>query len=176
MTPPVLVTAPSARVVSLPDMKLHLRIDHDDEDSMIDALEAAAVAYLDGWRGVMGRAIMPQTWSQEFDEWGTHKLLLPDASNVSAVGILDGVEAPADSITIKANLGGTFVEVKGGAVDTVRITYECALPVEQLPAVQMAVKMLAAHWYENREAATERALSAAPMAVQSIIGSLRVWM
>jgi len=176
MQPPVLVTAPSARVVALADLKLHLRVDHDDEDTLIEALEAAAVAHFDGWRGIMGRAIMPQTWAQDFDGWGTYKLFLPDASNVSAVGTLDGVDTEAETITVKPTLGGTFVEVSGGDVDTVRITYDCALPVEQLPAVQAAVKLLVGHWYENREAATEKALSAAPMAVQSIIGALRVWM
>jgi len=176
MQPPVLVTAPTARVVELSDMKAHLRVDYDDEDTLITALEAAAVAHFDGWRGIMGRAIMPQTWSQEFSGWGRHKLLLPDASSVSAVGILDGVESPITEtdIYVSTTMGGQFVTVSGGDADAVRITYEAALPAEQLPAVQMAVKLLVGHWYENREAATETALSAAPMAVQALIAPLRL--
>jgi len=176
MNPPVLVTAPTERVVSLLDLKLHLRVDHDDDDTLIDSLEAASVAHFDGWRGVLGRAIMPQTWSQEFDGWGCHKLLMPDASDVTAVGILDGVETAATDVLVSNRIGGVYVDVDGDDVDSVLITYQCGLPVEQLPAVQMAVKMLAAHWYENREAATEKALSYAPMAVQSIVAQLRVWM
>lgn len=56
------VTPPTASVVSLEDMKEHLRVSHDDEDFLIQSLTDAAVSWLDGWDGALGRCIMPQTW------------------------------------------------------------------------------------------------------------------
>lgn len=66
MAAPVLVTPPADPVVSLSDLKDHLRVDADDENDLIEALEQAAVAHLDGWHGILGRAIMAQVWSQSF--------------------------------------------------------------------------------------------------------------
>lgn len=174
MQPPVLVTPPSDVVVSVADLKMHLRIDASFEDGHIEALELAAVAHFDGWRGVLGRAIMPQSWSQDFDDWGNLKLLLPDVSGVTVIGIKDGVETAATTAVLCRDMAGFYVVADGDAADTVRVTYTAALPVEQLPAVQMAVKLLVGHWYQNREAVTEGTLSAAPMAVTALLAPLRV--
>lgn len=56
------LVAPTHPVVLLDDMKAHLRVLHDDEDLDIQALTDAATSWLDGWDGVLGRCIMPQTW------------------------------------------------------------------------------------------------------------------
>lgn len=174
MYPPVLVTAPTSVVVELDDLKGHLRVEHDDEDALIAALEAAAVAHFDGWRGVLGRAVMPQTWSQQLDSWGCHRLAFPDAEVTAVVGILDGVETAATEFSTEVMSGGVYVTAQGDTADRIKVTFTASLPAEQLPAVQMAVKLLVGHWYENREAATEKALSAAPMAVQALVAPLRV--
>lgn len=175
MRAPVLVAGPSEPLVSLDDLKAHLRVGFDDEDTLITALGAAAVAHFDGWHGILGRAIMPQTWSQEFDGWGVHKLAFPDVSTVTVVGVLDGSETPASSVEVTTNVDGVCVEADGGEVDTVRIEYVTGLPEAQRAAVKMAVKLLVGHWYENREAASEKALSAAPMAVNALVSPLKAW-
>lgn len=53
---------PNAPVVSLADMKDHLRVSTSDHDTYIETLTAAAVAMLDGRDGILNRAIRPQTW------------------------------------------------------------------------------------------------------------------
>lgn len=75
------VTPPSEDVVSLPDMKAHLRVDHDDEDAMIQSLTDAAVSWLDGWDGVLGRCIMRQTWQIDAADL-VAGFRLPDVSEV----------------------------------------------------------------------------------------------
>lgn len=173
MRPPSLVTAPVDRVVSLPELKDHLRVNFSDDDAFITSLEAAAVAHLDGWHGIMGRAIMPQTWAQEFDGWGCYDLFLLDADNIAVVGVTGGVETLATEVQVVKTLGGTRVIASGGSADIIRVTYDAALPLEQLPAVQAAVKLLVGHWYEHREAVSELALSETPMAVRSLLAPLR---
>jgi uncharacterized phiE125 gp8 family phage protein len=66
MLAPVRTAAPSAAPVSLDEAKLHLRIDHNDDDTLISSLIDAATAYLDGWSGILGRALVTQTWRQDF--------------------------------------------------------------------------------------------------------------
>jgi uncharacterized phiE125 gp8 family phage protein len=66
---PVLVTPPVAAPVSLAEAKAHLRVDFDDEDALISGLIDAATQHLDGWSGVLGRALMPQTWEMSLDRF-----------------------------------------------------------------------------------------------------------
>lgn len=75
------VAPPTAQVVALQDMKEHLRVMHDDEDLMIQSLTDAAVSWLDGWDGVLGRCIMPQTWRISPADL-VAGFRLPDASEV----------------------------------------------------------------------------------------------
>ena len=163
---PVLVTPPTAEIVSLADMREHLRVDHQDDDVLITGLMAGAVAHLDGWRGVLGRAIMPQTWAQEWTCSGPYRLALPDAADL--VVTVDGVAS--DFTTELTPLGLVVkVEATGGLT---RIEYDCALPAEQLPAVQVAIKLLVGHWYANRETVGQT-VAALPMAFDALIAPLR---
>lgn len=59
------VTAPTVPVIDLDEAKAHLRVLHDDDDLLIQGLIDAAVSWMDGWDGVLGRCIMPQTWRME---------------------------------------------------------------------------------------------------------------
>ena len=61
-----LISGPADPVVSLDEAKLHLRVDGDDENMLIQGFIDAAVAYLDGADGVLGRALAPQEWEVTF--------------------------------------------------------------------------------------------------------------
>ena len=71
-----LVEAPRDSAVPLADVKLHLRVDHDDEDPVIVGYLEAAIAYLDGLTGVLGIALAPQTWRAVYAE-GSDTTCLP---------------------------------------------------------------------------------------------------
>lgn len=64
---PVLVTPPAIKPVTLTEAKAHLDISYTEKDTQIGVLIAAATSYLDGWTGVLGRALCQQTWRQDFD-------------------------------------------------------------------------------------------------------------
>lgn len=59
----VLITAPTDAVITTDEAKAHLRVDHDNDDDLIDAMRDAVVGSIDpaggGW---LGRALRTQTW------------------------------------------------------------------------------------------------------------------
>ena len=163
----LLITPPVGPVVALPDLKAHCRVDHSDEDAVLVALEQAAVAYLDGWGGVLGRAIKPQTWRWEVDHWGDFLLPLLDVSAVT-VTYFDaaGVEHPATTVTLRQASGRTVVAIDGPDTDRIHIDMTASLNPRYLPTVQMIVKLIVATWHDDRAADI-------PPAAHSMIGSVR---
>lgn len=65
----VLVAAPTLKVVSLVDAKRHLVVDFTDDDTLIEAYIDAATDHLDGYTGILGRALMSQQWAVQAHEW-----------------------------------------------------------------------------------------------------------
>lgn len=173
---PYLVTGPAAMPVSLADMKAHLRVDHDDEDDEIAALQASAVAHLDGIGGVLGRCIMEQTWAQDFEQWGNFRIAMPDASNVTVTYLPTGEESHVSytAFLVKRDGQGFYVKPTGvmPSADEIKVQYTCEMSAERLPAAQALVKLLVGHWYENREAAGQK-VDATPLAVDALVGALR---
>lgn len=160
-----LITAPASPVVTLADLKAHLRVDHGDEDVLIASLEAAAVAYLDGYGGILGRAIKQQVWRWEVSAWGVHDLPLPDVSAVAVTyASSGGGEMPATSSVL---LGNGQVEIAGPEADRIFINMTCAMSARYLPTVEMAVKLIVSHWYDDRAA------GAIPVSADMLVSSIR---
>jgi len=162
---PTIVTAPASVPVDLAALKLHLRVTHAHEDALITALAAAAVGYLDGWRGILGRAIMPQTWAVTVTQACDVTLPMPDVTAVS-VDYGDG----AVVLTSVASAGGPVVTVTAAGT----VSFTCAMPRAQLDVAVVVIKMLVAHWYENREAVNIGQIGTdLPFGVDQLIGVLR---
>lgn len=167
---PYIVTPPASSPVTLEEMKSHLRVDFPDDDADIDAQQLAAVAMLDGWGGVLGRCIMPQTWAIDVTGPGPHLLPFPDASAVSA-------ESDGDTLasTVERSSLGPLATVANAEPDqpvTIQATY--GLPSERLPAAQALVKLIVGNWYENRSAVVVgHVVSDLPMAATALISALR---
>jgi uncharacterized phiE125 gp8 family phage protein len=184
---PVLVTAPVALPVTLAEVKDHLRVDHDDENDLITAYVDAAVAYLDGWGGILGRCIMEQEWSVTMTALpvnGSIPLPFPDVSTVVVEYVADGSTATLSSATyrLQEDAGSAWIEQVEGATwpatdtraDAVTITMTSALPAAALPRVAVAIKLLVGHWFENREAVAVGATVAdVPLAFAALIAPLR---
>ena len=63
---PVRTVAPVADLVSLAEAKAQCRVDDSDSDVLMTALIKAATDHLDGYSGVLGRALITQTWAVDF--------------------------------------------------------------------------------------------------------------
>lgn len=148
---PVLVNPPEGRLVDLAELKDHLNIYHHDDDLKIDALEQAAVAYLEGWTGVLGRCIREQTWKISVSECGTFFLPFPDVTEVEGA---DWDQANRFVIVAKAG----------------DVTFVCKMPDHVLPTIRIAVKL----WVEIHFGALDPAqLAAAERTLNAIIEPLR---
>lgn len=179
-TPPVQTVAPTTQPITRAEVKTHLRIDHADEDGKIDALILAAVSFLDGPEGKLGRCLMPQTWRHVFPDWGdTHlRLSLPDASSVVVTYIdPDGATQTLSSslYEVVEDSNATVIIPTDGAVwpsldyvaNPVIVTavhgYASADAVPA--AIKQAMLLMIGDWYEHRNQATAGSAGTMPLAV-----------
>ena len=88
----VLVTAPAVEPITLAEAKLHLRVDHDDEDDLITALIVAARRQAETFTR---RALVEQTWRLTLDAFPAAPIRLPmgRVSTISHVKYVDGAGA-----------------------------------------------------------------------------------
>ena len=108
-----LITPPEP-VVTWEDAKKYLRIDSDDEKTVVEGLIAGATNWIDGHTGWLGRAIGTQTWDLVYDEfpYGSIELPMPPLQSVTGVYYIDsaGIEQTMDpasySVDTSASLDG----------------------------------------------------------------------
>ncbi|TPW28605.1 phage gp6-like head-tail connector protein [Martelella alba] len=156
---PTLVTAPADQPVTLDEAKAHLGVDFADDDGLIDAFIQAATAYLDGYRGVLGRCIMFQTWQIAAPDAGTVILPFPD---------IIAARQDGTNLTVTETGLGPVVTIAAAG----NVTFDCQMPQSQLITVKAIVFMLVSHWYNNR-AAGQATQARLPMAAECLIASLR---
>lgn len=180
MSDPILVTPPDD-LLSLEEAKLHLRVDSDEEDDLIGSFIKAAVAWMDGWHGILGRCILNQTWSFTAPALVSMKLPFPDVQS-AIVSYLDAageeqVVDPADYRvrTIRGSGHLTFADgfaapaVLAGRDDAVTVSIECGWAEAPAP-LKVAALMLVAHWYRHREGGTDDI----PAPVKAVVAPFRV--
>lgn len=190
-----LATAPANPViVELNDLMEHCRVDSDEEAVLLAALEQTAVQYLDGNTGIIGRSLLTQTWELYLDEFpgagGEVDLPLPPVQSVTSITYVDGagVTQTLDSSKYDVNSYGTNAKVRPAwgcawpstktKLNAVKITYIAGYgAAEAVPEpIKLAIKMLVAHWFENRENVAPGAANLAeiPMSVTHLIAPYRV--
>lgn len=152
---PVRTVAPLEAVVPLEELKEYLAVDFSDNDRKIAALQDAAVAFLDGYRGVLGRCIMKQTWQVSYPCAGVHRLPFPD---------VETAEADAGQATVSQDSLGSLVTLTQGA--TVTITAQC--PPDILASVKQIVCMMVDLWYNDTSL-----VGTMPPTVDALLGPIR---
>lgn len=114
MLAPVRTVASVNMPVSLSEAKAHLRVDHDDQDDLITAQIKAATAWLDGYAGILGRALITQTWRQDFAGFAD-RLLLPVSPVIAIVGV-SYFDAGNVQQTLDAGVHDLFIDARGAYV------------------------------------------------------------
>lgn len=186
MYAPVRTVPPATTPVSLTEVKAHCRVDGADSDTVLTALLNAAVDHLDGWRGILGRALVTQTWQQDFDGFGRLRLALGPVASITSVTYYDTDNAQqalsTDVYTLRNDERGAYVDLKVdqdwpstyARVDAVRVTYIAGVAAADVPAsIKAAIYLLVSHWNENREAVKEGAMSQLPLGVAALIAPHR---
>lgn len=184
-----LVTGPAETLYSLAELKAHVRADSADEDTLIASLGAAASGYMDARNGVLGRALVTQTWRRTLPYFsGSISLPLPPVQSVSSVKYYDtdNVEqtfAPSnyrvvltpDAATIELADGVSWPSTFGRS-DAVNVDYVTGYGgASEVPdEIKQAGLLLVGGWHQHREAMTFTPLNEAPMAVQMLLMPFRV--
>lgn len=169
MLAPVRTVAPDAGdpIVTWDQAEKHLRLDGDtSEQAMVEALVAAATQHLDGWSGILGRALVTQTWRQDFDGFRyCLRLPLAPVQSIETVTYYDGDNAQqtlgSDVYELRTDELGPYVGLKPdqswpgvyGRIDAVSVTfvagYGAASAVPQ--AIKQAILLMVGSWFEGRE-------------------------
>ena len=181
---------PAELPVSLDEAKQYCRIEHDDENSLIESLIAAAVDYLDGPSGILGRAIIAQQWLLELDAW-PNRLALP-IEPVSSVTVRYIDELGAETDVPESQLVLTDVPSARTVLEwidgfqapllsdkrypvKITITSGFAAAANVPEGIKAAIKMMVGHWYDNRETVVlGMSVAELPMAVNALLARYRV--
>lgn len=182
-----LVMAPGGEPLTLAEVKLHLRIDANDEDSLIDSLiTAARVAVEERCR----IALLPQTWRESFDRFplgaGYFQLGRPPFIQVNSIKYIDmaGVEQ-----TLTA---GAYEIVTTGMLAQVHHAFGVNWPIARqkpssvtvewqagyadstkVPAdIKAWMKIMIGTLYENREAVIKGQTSASSFSARGFADGL----
>lgn len=109
------ITAPATGIVSLTEARDHLRVTSIDEDVLISGMIAAATAYLDAHDGVLGEALITQTWRLSLDMPAEVTLPIGPVQSITAIRYLDvdGVEQTFSAANYR--LYGADVELVAGS-------------------------------------------------------------
>lgn len=169
MHSPVLVTPPAIMPVTLQEVKLHLAVDHDDHDAMIAGFIAAAVDHLDGWTGILGRALVEQTWRIDFDGFSdSFRIPLGPVQSVTSLTVRNEAgqlsTVSSDEYSLLSDEIGPYVKFKSDFVrpsdlnetKPIALTwlagYAAVDDVSTVPhAIRVAIMLLVGHWYNVRE-------------------------
>ena len=162
-----LLSGPSAQPVTLAEMKAYLRIEHDGDDTVIEALLATATGVLDGRRGLLGRFLLSQSWQLSLDGFTSAiELPFPPCISVDEVRFtnpagIDTVLDPAgytvigleddDGATIRPN---TRWPSSTYGLHAVRVAFTAGYgdAAEAVPEdLRTAIKMHVSHLYDHRD-------------------------
>lgn len=162
-------TQPTTEPVTLAEAKEQLHIDHDDEDSYVDALIVAARIYCEA---ITQRSLVTRTYTAYLDCWpGTIiELPFPPLATVTSIKYYDDAGSAAATVSsanyiVDTNSEPGRVALKSSAawptvnlreINGVEIIYTAGYGnAAAVPDIyKAAIKLLIGHLYENREAVT----------------------
>lgn len=184
------IERPDIGPVSLEDMKVHLRVDHDDEDTLIESLTMAAGQWVEQRTG---RTLVETTLEVSFDSYPCGVYLeLPGPPIIDVVSFAhtdsDGesqtiaedqyvLDASSDLVSRLIPAYNVSWPATRYQPSSLRVRYRAGYaragsPDERdlIPASLLAaVKLLVGHLYKNREAVTsERQITEVPMTVEAL--------
>lgn len=186
---------PPVLPVSVSEAKDQSRIDTTAEDALVERLINAAVDHIEGPYGI-GVCLVEQTWELQLDYF--HQLIQLPLSPVLTVekieyedgdGAIQTVDASTYRVDTHSNPARISLEwnqswpLPRRVAGAVTVTFQAGYAQDgsgdytaNVPdSLRHAVLLLAAHWYEHREAAiTGTITSEMPIAIDALLSKYRV--
>jgi uncharacterized phiE125 gp8 family phage protein len=194
-----LVTAPIVEPISLEEAKAHLRVDHTDDDAMIEIYIRAAREYVEGPYGFLGRALVTQTWRLTLDEFPDNEIKIPLPPLQSITNLYyddpDGNEqivSPTDYFVDTASEPGWIIPIASAdwptpidAINSVRIDFVAGYapdtgqsPIDYTANIPFNIKaallLTMANLYEHREENATTSFSSLPMGVDMLLRQFKI--
>ncbi|MCA0316758.1 MAG: head-tail connector protein [Proteobacteria bacterium] len=182
-----LISPPEAEPLPLADLKAFLKVDGAGEDALIGSIATAARAHLEA---LTAKAFVTQGWRIRRDAWAAHgRMTFPigpvaslDAVTVTRVAgevslpldlfRLDGDGLPPRLSWTPSAVPMPAVPMAGIAID---VTAGYGGPGDVPAPLVQAVRLLAAHWYENRTLVTVgHEVAVMPRTVEALIAPFLV--
>lgn len=182
----VIVTEPTVEPLTVEEVKLHLRIDYDNEDSWVAAQITSARQLVEDWTG---RQMVTATRKVILDAFQC-ETELPRAPTTAVTGITY-VDTDGATQTLSADVYTVDTDSEPGRVylaynqswpstrtqpKAVEITYTCGYggPCDVPRGLKMAMLLLIGGWYENRESVSIVDLKQVPLAVQALVSQYMI--
>ncbi len=182
-----MITPPAQEPVTVADLRAHLRLAQESEDDLLASFIMAARQEVE--RSTR-RALITQGWRIYLDRWPqSHILRLPvnPVAEVTAVTLYDADGLPSDLDDETWLLDNTSeparLRVSAGstaglrALNGIEISFTAgygADPADVPETYRQAIRLLAAHWYEHREAGTELVMASLPLGLDRLLSTCRV--
>ena len=188
--PSILLTAPAVEPVTLDEAKAFLRVEHNDDDETIAALVAGARIHIEAQTR---RALISQGWRMSADAWpqdGRLHVRPAPLQALEAARVYDfgGVAHDVDLQAFVADLADSALifapnfapwalpapgRLAAGIELDVTVGYGDAV-IDVPEALRQAIRLLTAHWYENRGLAAVGTVTVLPSTVAALIAPYRV--
>lgn len=187
------LTTPAVLIpLTVDEVASHLRITDNTEHALLDTYLRAAVDYLERTTGLR---LLTQTWTATYDYWdmpsGSDEIELRGTplASVTSIAYVDtgGVSQTWASANYVVDIGRqpgrvypaylvTWPDVRDQP-QAMTITYVCGWTAATAVArpVQHALKLLIGHWYEHREATSDKPPADVPRAYDALIAPYRQW-
>jgi uncharacterized phiE125 gp8 family phage protein len=184
-----LKTAPASLPVALNELTEDwLRVNDDSESNLVNALNMACTEVV---QKITNRALITQTWEYKLDVFNSEKIELPkpplrvvnsvkyyDTANALQTLSPSVYEVQKDTIKgyIKLNYGYTWPSTYSRD-DAVVIDYSTGYgAADEVPeTIKIAIKLLVAHFYENRQpVATGISIAEIPMNISFLLSPYKV--
>jgi uncharacterized phiE125 gp8 family phage protein len=185
----ILLSGPAVEPVTLDEAKAYLRVEHDDDDDVISALIAGARVHVEAQTR---RALITQSWRLIRDSWpdnGRITILPAPLRLLLAARIyrLDGSTLALDTTAFVADLAAApavlsftagAMPAPGRVIAGIEIDVETGYgntPADVPEDLRQAIRILVAHWYENRGLiATGAGVAVLPMTAAALLAPYRV--
>jgi uncharacterized phiE125 gp8 family phage protein len=181
-----IVTEPTVEPLTVEEVKLHLRLDYDNEDSWVASQITTARQLVEDWTG---RQMCTATRKVILDGFQC-EIELPRAPTIAVTGITY-VDTEGATQTLSTSVYTVDADSEPGRVylaynqswpsvrtqqKAVEVTYTCGYggPCDVPRGLKMAMMLLIGGWYENRESVSVVELKSVPMAVQSLVGQYTI--
>ncbi|NVK33694.1 MAG: phage head-tail connector protein [Rhodobacteraceae bacterium] len=183
----VLIDPPTIEPVSVADMRAYLRVSGTQEEELLGDLVKAARQHVER---ETRRALISQNWRLYLENWPFGRVIVLPVAPILSVSEVAVYDLDGDRHLLSSD---DYQLDKARSPARLRVRPGAGLPLQNLNGIEVdftagygptesdvpenlrqSIRMLAAHWFEHREAVAEDALEPVPFGVDRLLSTHRV--